>query len=283
MAIITQSQTHLEYHPSPIIIYGAPRSGTTYLNRILNQHPEIFISHETRVFVWMHQSLNVLTQRDPVLLSHRERFVEHLRAVYPNLIRDFYRKLRPRVHYWGDKYPGYASLKNEGCLETIVALFPGTRFIHLIRDGRDVVISLMRKGWADFEVAHRIWTTHVENGCAFGRSQPPNRYFELRYEDLIQDDVGLARKLFDFLEIEIHPNVVEFCQAQQETRTPFSKPTRDLGSNPAISDRERVLTPDQQLRSLELLGRDLVQYDYETQTSLENIIISLRELAAKRS
>jgi len=36
-----------ELAPDPIIVYGAPRSGTTYLEQILNAHPAIFISHET--------------------------------------------------------------------------------------------------------------------------------------------------------------------------------------------------------------------------------------------
>jgi hypothetical protein len=45
----------------PIVVFGAPRSGTTYLEQILNAHPAVFISHETRVFAWLHHAL-VLTQ-----------------------------------------------------------------------------------------------------------------------------------------------------------------------------------------------------------------------------
>lgn len=267
----------VEEETSPIIIYGAPRSGTTYLNNIVNKHPEVFISRETRLFVWAHESLNVLTQRKQSLLNHRQEFVEHLYGAYPKLIRDFYRTLRPRARYWGDKNPHYASKGHQGCLETINTLFPGTRFIHILRDGRDVVSSLVRKRdksgepWTDFEGAHRIWTSHIDLGCEFGRSQLPSQYFELRYEDLIRDDVGIARKLFDFLGIEIHPNVVEFCQDQQEERTPLSRPTRDLNVGATMSDWRKSLTPVQQLRSLELLGEHLVRYGYETEASLVKI------------
>jgi hypothetical protein len=256
---------------SPIIIFGAPRSGTTYVNRILNEHPEIFITHETRLFAWVHQSLNVLPHDDQVVLNHRDRFIKHLRSVYPDWIRDFYKTLHPHVRYWGDKNPHYADPINQGCLDTIAALFPETRFIHVIRDGRDVVSSLIRKGWVDFESAHQTWMSHIEIGCAFGSSQQPNRYIEVRYEDLIRDDVGGARTLFDFLGIEMHPNVVIFCQDQREQRTPLSMPTRDLSRGVAISDWATMLAPDQQLRSLALLGGHLMRYGYETAASLENI------------
>ena len=34
---------------APLIVFGAPRSGTTYLQRVMDLHPAIFLSHETRV------------------------------------------------------------------------------------------------------------------------------------------------------------------------------------------------------------------------------------------
>src|SRR5918995_955489 len=264
---------------SPIIVFGAPRSGTTYLTRILNEHPEISISHETRVFVWVHQSLNILTQSDEALLNHRERFVEHLGAFYPDLIRNFYRTLDPQARYWGDKNPLYASLPNRDCLNTISTLFPETRFIHIIRDGRDVVSSLIRKGWVSFDLAHDVWVNHVEVGRTFGEGKPPGKYYELRYEDLIRDDLGSARKLFEFLEIEIHDNVEQFCERQRNKRTPLSEPTRNINSNIAISEWNRTLTLSQRARSLELLQDHLIRYGYETDSTIVRV---RRELTEQR-
>jgi hypothetical protein len=267
----------VEQQPSPIIIYGAPRSGTTYLNRILSEHPDIFISREIRLFLWVNESLNVLTQSDEFLYHHRDAFVAHLRSVYPDLIRSFYRTLEPNVRYWGDKYPHYASPEHPGCLETIRELFPQTRFIHIIRDGRDVVTSLIRKRkpsgepWADFEQAHLDWMSHVDRGAEFGRALPPGNYFELQYEDLIADDPGMARRVFDFLEIAMHPNVEAFCRSQQEERTPLSGPTRDLSTGAENSDWERALTPREQQVSLDLIGDHLVKYGYETGESLQEL------------
>jgi hypothetical protein len=273
--------------PSPIIIYGAPRSGTTYLNKILNRHPEVFISEEARIFLWLHESLQVLPRNNELVWTHRKEFVAHLRGAFPPLIRDFYRALHPHARYWGDKYPHYASEQHAGCLDLIVALFPQTRFIHIIRDGRDVVASLLRKRhpdgrpWVDFEGAHRKWTTDVERGCAFGRSLPPARYFELRYEELIRDDEALARRLFEHLGIEIHDLVVNFCREQQRVRTPFCEPTRDLRAGVGGSDWQQVLDPRQQLRSLELLGSHLMSYGYETSASLPAVYHEAAERCAQ--
>jgi hypothetical protein len=261
----------------PIIVYGAPRSGTTYVQRILNVHPEVFISHESRVFAWLHHSLKVLAQDDRMLVTHREAFVQHLRGEFPTLIRDFYRKLAPEASQWGDKNPHYADGPNAGCLDVIAELFPGARFIHIIRDGRDVVSSLVRKRdpqgnpWASFEAAHQTWTSHTDRGAVFGRTVPPNRYFEFFYEDLIADDVAVAHDLCRFLGLELDPAVEGFCRNQREERTPFSGPTRNLEEGVAASDWPRLFTLEEQARSLDLLGAHLVRYGYETEASLAEL------------
>jgi hypothetical protein len=261
--------------PDPIVVYGAPRSGTTYLEQILNAHPAVFISHETRVFAWLHHALG-LTHDDRLVANQREGFVEYLRAVFPQLIRDFYRGLAQDARYWGDKNPHYADPFNDGCLETVADLFPSSRFIHIVRDGRDVVSSLMRKRnadkpWVTFEQAHFTWSRHVERGSTFGRTLPPDRYFELRYEDLVADDLALAGKLFGFLGVELDPAVEAFCHSEQQSRTPFKDPTRDFGRGITTSDWSTLFSLEEQARSLELIGPPLVRYGYETEDSLARL------------
>ena len=265
------------FEPDPIVVYGAPRSGTTYVQRILNVHPDVFISHESRVFAWLHHSLKVLAQDDRLLITYREDFVQHLRAEFPRVIRDFYRKLAPEASQWGDKNPHYADGPNAGCLDLIVEVFPGARFIHIIRDGRDVVSSLVRKRdpngnpWATFEAAHHTWTSHTDRGAVFGRALPPNQYFEFYYEDLVADDLAVAGELFRFLGLELDPEVEVFCRSEQDERTPFSGPTRDLKEGIAASDWPQLFKLEEQVRSLELLGAHLVRYGYETEASLAQL------------
>ena len=133
-----------EQLPDPIVVFGAPRSGTTYLQEMLNVHPEVFVSHETRIFAWLHHALNEATEERRFLVTSKEEFVSHLRTELPGVVRDFYRSLAPEARYWGDKNPGYPDRTNGDCLRTIADVFPGAWFVHIIRDGRDVCSSLVR-------------------------------------------------------------------------------------------------------------------------------------------
>ncbi len=263
----------------PIVVYGAARSGTTYVVQILNQHPEVFVSDETRIFTWAHEALNVMRgdernsnrERDEPggrRVADRQALDAHLRRTLPRTMRNFYRRLAPRARWWGDKNPHYADPLHAGCLQTTLELFPGARFIQVMRDGRDVVASGLRGAWTDFDAVHRMWTSHLDIGSGFGRSLPPNQYFELRYEELVADDLAMAVRLFAFLGVEMDPAVARFCRNQQADRTPFCSPSRDIKSDVRRSDWSAVLSPAQQRQSLEMLGKHLVRYGYETHQSL---------------
>lgn len=262
----------VEAQEAPIIIVGAARSGTTYLVQILNHHPAVYITDETRIFVWAHEAMNRITQNQRVFFRERDSFISYLGGSLPELIIEFYRYMRPNLCNWGDKNPHYLAQENAGCLETILHLFPHARFIHIIRDGRDVVTSGLRGAWPDFEKVHQMWTSHVDNGRVLGAKLSKAQYFELKYEELIADDVKSTEEIFDFLGIEIHERVLEFCKRQREKRTPFCAPSRDIRTNVAASDWGRVLTAEQRAHSLELLGRHLIRYGYETEDSLGSIV-----------
>ncbi len=260
----------------PIVIYGAPRSGTTYLVEILNRHPDIAITSETRLFVWAHRALTGITDEFYSLFKEKERFVEYLWREMPDLIREFYAELSDGRPFWGDKNPHYASRNSEGCLDTIMKLFPETRFIHIVRDGRDVVGSILAKRWESFETAHEWWINYTAIGSTFGQSLPIPHYLEFRYEDLVQDDLAMASRILAFLGVDIHPSVEEFCKSQGEQRSPINEPTRDLNADVSASRWEDLLSPSERLRSLDLLEEGLLRYGYETKKSLTQMKRDLR-------
>lgn len=264
-------------HPDPIILFGAPRSGTTYLRTVLGAHPDVHITHETRVFTWVTRMLQAARTREMLVNTQRDRFLDHLHAELPGLIRRFYAPLAGDSRHWGDKNPFYG--RDRACLNTIRDLFPGTRFVHIIRDGRDVVASLLRKRkpdgspWTDLDGAHTLWTKHVEVGTRFGRDVGAAAYLEVRYEDLVADDVGVAGTILEFLGAGAHPAVARYCARQRRERTPLSGPTTDVDTAP---DRRRsgwydLLTPEQQVSSLDRLGALLVRHGYETAASLDRL------------
>lgn len=258
----------VEFASDPIIVAGAARSGTTYLIQILNSHPDVAITDEIRLFVWLHKALKELPANQNILFRQRERFLTFLQAEFPEMIRNFYKSINPERRFWGDKNPHYFAPQFADGLNTIRTLFPGARFIHIIRDGRDVVCSGMRGTWKNFENVHLMWTSHVRQGRTLAQSLPVNQYFELRYEELVADDTVMARRVFDFLGIPFHRDVLNFCQKQMRKRTPFCEPSRDISKDIRLSEWATLLTPEQKLRSLDLLGVELVALGYESESSL---------------
>ncbi|MCH9697946.1 MAG: sulfotransferase [Gammaproteobacteria bacterium] len=252
--------------PVPIILFGSPRSGTTYLLEIINQHPNISITYEARVFRWLYASQVRLLNDEAMIYKNKKDFVESANKHGKLTIQEFYQQISPEHFYWGDKNPFYG--ENSDFLENIERFFPGSYYVHIIRDPRDVITSLMRKQmggkpWSTFDKAIKIWLQHATNGSRFGEQNPDANYFEIRYEDIVGDDVQAARQIFDFLDIEISDSVIDFCQKQLESRTILSGPTRDLGANGAqSSDWSSFLSLEQQLECLERTGAWLTRLGY---------------------
>lgn len=250
-----------EMATDPIIIFGAPRSGTSYLRAVLSEHPEVFISQETKVFTWARQAIEIDVRDRRYFLNNRRIFESKLAPWTRELILDFYRTLGKGAYYWGDKNPHYCA--NQWQLKLITRLFEGARFLHIIRDPRDVIASLVSKGWVDFEQAHEVWIKHVETGSEFGATLPEGQYYEVRYEELFADGEATTERIFDFLNIPMADSVREYLEQQTVDRTPLSHPTRDqslLGTGG--SQWETKLSAEQRRHSLEVLAPHLERWGY---------------------
>jgi hypothetical protein len=92
-------------------------------------------------------------------------------------------------------------------------LFPTAQVIHAIRDGRDVTASSLdayrgpRFFYTDPYYHARTWSDRVLCGRRAGRALPPDRYHEVRYEDLTADPQGRLRDLCRFLGESFHPSM----------------------------------------------------------------------------
>ena len=146
------------------------------------------------------------------------------------MVERHYRQLgAPPGARWGDKNPHYADSETDPeCLDLIIRLYPEAQFINMVRNGRDVVASLMRKKWVEFDEAIDVWRRHVEHASEFGRRVGEGRILHLRFEDLVAEDAVTASRVCEFLGLEAETEMLDFAAAQAVTRTPFSKPTSDL-------------------------------------------------------
>jgi hypothetical protein len=166
----------------PIIICGAPRSGTTLLISILDSHPEIIaIPFETQLFI---------RKRDKPWFPWKpwnDWFaLFQLKAFLVSL------EIKPEHRRWCEKTPN-----NVFYLEYIFSMFKQAKVIHIIRDGRDVVMS-HHKQLGKFMTPQK-WEKYVGEGLKF-KDDPS--VLTIRYEDLIIEFDKVMKDVSQFLGIE---------------------------------------------------------------------------------
>jgi Sulfotransferase family len=213
-----------------VFIVGCPRSGTTLLERILNQHPQLTIIHETHWIRTFFHSRTGMTQDGIVnetiiepLLSHpqfgqlqmtREEIVGLLASEKPVLFSEFVTRLfdlygqKQRKKYTGEKTPGYVR-----DLRIFHLLWPQAKFIHLIRDGRDVGLSAI--DWTETDEHRRYpswsenpvftaafwWEQYVRLGRDAATFIGRDHYQETRYEALVSNPKEECKSLCQFLSL----------------------------------------------------------------------------------
>jgi hypothetical protein len=214
----------------PFFVVGSARSGTTMLRLILNSHPQVAVPPESRFIVELHPDRagkgsnpapTVEVKSFLTRLAEHHNFqaweldialvaaeIEGDLVPYPEAVEAAYRafaKAHGKVR-WGDKTPRYIEH-----IPLIRSLFPTARFIHLVRDGRDVALSYAHMDFGPKTVskAARIWAKRVGAGLAAGRDLDPSCYLELRYEDLVKSTEEIVKEVCDFLDIEFDPRMLD--------------------------------------------------------------------------
>lgn len=218
--------------PAPFVC-GVTRSGTTLLRLMLDAHPELAIPGETH---WVPKLIRRIEQRrmsadeiadfivgskrwpdfhlDPDALRARLRELDHVNAA--DAIRAFYRLYSEREGKtrYGDKTPGYVRE-----MLRLQRVLPEARFVHIIRDGRDVALSHLRMNWGPetYEESAQLW---VERITKARRMAPKVRhYMEVHFEDLVRDTEGVLRKVCDFIELDYDPVMLRYHErAEQRLR-----------------------------------------------------------------
>lgn len=217
----------------PFFIVGSGRSGNTLLRAILMGHETVVIPPES--YVLGHLVRNYRTQSHlpwPRLVRHvfsnfefhpefetwnldlapvfREcsSWPEEKRSL-AGLVSAVYTAYRdehfPGATRWGDKTP-----INAFHLPRISSLFPGAPYIHVLRDGRDVVSSYLAAGLeGEVEAACRRWRDSVFLVRRFARRLPEDRFLEVRYERLVREPAKVIRSVCAFLGLEYSVSILQ--------------------------------------------------------------------------
>lgn len=209
--------------PGPFFIVGSARSGTTFLRLTMNAHPLVAVPPESRFITELHDLGDIVDIETFIdrLSRHKrfetwelpiervqERLAGRTNVPYADAISATYEAyaLMHGKQRWGDKTPRYVENIPE-----LAALFPTARFIHLIRDGRDVTLSYADVPFGPKSVAKaaELWANRVARGIRDGRQLERGRYIEIMHSDLIEDNEGEIKDICSFLELSYDPIMLD--------------------------------------------------------------------------
>ncbi len=239
--------------PAPFVV-GVGRSGTTLLRLMLDAHPKLTIPAETHFVPELIElaaagaGADALAERivaargwrdfglDPDELRGRVAALERPGAAA--VLRAFYELCaatasKPR---WGDKTPGYVK-----SMRAIGAELPEARFVHLIRDGRDVALSRRARGMGTAKPigeTARLWRRRIESAREQARKLR-RRYLELRFEDLVADPERALRRVCELVELEFDPAMLAHHEGDAASRIAQLGDLPPEGERPDRSGEER--------------------------------------------
>ncbi|MGE3175370.1 MAG: sulfotransferase [Planctomycetota bacterium] len=267
--------------PSPFLfLVGCPRSGTTLLQRMLDSHGQLAVVNDSG---FIYKSLKAVLPDWKRRLAEGDRLpltpelVDYVRghkrfkrlelddaavtaaatgaATWSEFVGRLYAAFARRrgKRHGGEKTPDYVRR-----MPALHGMFPRAKFVHIIRDGRDVALSA--SAWAEpgngprrFELFEEEpvattamwWAWQVSSGRRAGEQLGPEFYRELRYEQLIDDPEGTLQGLCEFLGLPFDPAMLRYHEGRasyeprQSAKSAWLPPTRglrDWRSQMAIED-----------------------------------------------
>lgn len=218
---------------SSFFILSNPRSGSSLLRLMLNSHPHICVPPECGFVQWLYAKNIKSVDAFVAALSQckkietwnldMEALTRHLRALQPGSYADmcesvyrFYAADKD-LKIWGDKNNYYIHH-----IDILEAVFPSTKYVHLVRDGRDVACSYknvmkMRVNSiyaprldTDLDKIAKEWTRNVLTVQSHLDRAADDRHITLRYEDLVRDPAGTLRSLCAFLRVDYRKEMLNY-------------------------------------------------------------------------
>jgi len=248
-------QSNHDLVKEPIFLVGSERSGTTLARLMLDHHPLLAFFCEFEY--------SILRVSDEGEWPDLEDYIKYLEAdrifqaarvtidktlAFPHLVNSFLVQKRDRdakpfvgatVHYHFDR---------------LLRIWPDARFIHLLRDGRDVARSSIEMGWAgNMYTAVDQWIHAESLWEEMCKKLPESRRIEVRYESLVSEPVETLTRICNWMGIPYDPEMLSYCE-----RSTYGPP-----SPKAIGQWKRKLTPSEAALAEVRIGNMRQERGYE--------------------
>ncbi len=262
-----------------VFIVGAPRSGTTWLQSIFAMHPDVSaLDFELRHFSsyikpllnsWKNEITNNTKggwRQGLPLIWEEKKFHQFLKDFTDTVYAEV-AKINPEATHIVDKHPGYSL-----SIDEIKLLIPNAKIIHIIRDPREVISSMLsarnRLGFGAEDTLKAIhhWKSFVDASRNSGKKYPED-FLEIKYELLKARPSDFIGKIFQFCGLPTNDDLIlKISEKSSFENLKASKPDLTLAHlrEKGIPLWEAQLDFKDKIKIHNLLAKDMFDNQYIT-------------------
>ena len=240
---------------NPCFLVGSERSGTTMLRLMLAQHPDICFHHE---FVYSVEKIKENGQFPDInsylkyLSTDRVFQIDGLQIKdsddYAEIVRDFLVQIQNKTK---KRIVGATVHRN---IRHLLKIWPGCKFIHIVRDPRDVTRSYVQMGWGgSVWVAADVWLKLEKEWSDLVQTLPENQFITVKYEDLVEQPEVVLSEVCEFFGVTYNEDMLRYNE-----KSTYSRPDVSLAYQWKHKATEyEVSLVEYKLRNM------MLKYDYE--------------------
>ena len=289
-------------------VVGVPRSGTTLLAAMLGAHSQVSCGPETYFFQrlrhvkrgdaalhgdWPQRAMqficNIRHGRNSVLENYDLKVDDTRDFLFKSpiatssmllAVTEQFMQMRGKTR-WVEKTPSHLL-----CLEAIRRHFPDAPILRIIRDPRDVAISLLKVPWGPKSIisAACYWREHDEQSCEF--FEKDTNSLTIRYEDLLTSPRETLTTVCERTGIEFEESMLNTAQSAGLTMTAhevWRKKAAEKIDVSRVDVWKRELAPDDVSRMEAVLGDRLLSYGYASASHPKRFLSASRTSAISQN
>lgn len=245
---LSKKKSRLAVVEEPFLISGEGRSGTTIMQLILNSHPDVTCGPEFHFRSPQNLGPAVLEQLALVSTHHGDfkqakkftedklslQFIQRMRRFgvseidLQNYINTFMNTNSSNIKSFADRAAlmktivsdvseregtsvfGFKIMRDHFLLRDYRLAYPGCKFVHITRDGRDVAASQIvdhsKWGYSDIRAAATSWAKSARYAL---KREGDDRFLSVKYEDLVLDTVPTLQRICRFLDLDYSSSMLE--------------------------------------------------------------------------
>ncbi|MEZ4600787.1 MAG: sulfotransferase [Syntrophotaleaceae bacterium] len=276
----------------PFFIIGSQRSGTTLFRLLLNAHSQVAIPEEGTFWMPLLKTKTLICS-DPLKGTKLKKFLTYLKKnsqlvewnidhekilkelfdkkecpldfLFSSLYHEFARSTGKL--YWGDKTPSFFRK-----IEQLSKIFPKAKFIHIIRDGRDVYLSRRKMaGRKNISVAALEWKHKVLKARKSLAKFPPGQSMEIRFEDVLVSPNEILQKVCSFLGLKYEEEMLNFWKTSHDFIGTHHSDLIFKPISPSSSGKWKSKMSEKEILQFECISGDLLKsLNYEVSSKRVN-------------